>query len=109
MAGLFGSRVELEGSRTVIADEQYLRRSIVDSTNEMVRGYKPIMPSFRGQVSEEQLTALIAYIKSVRQTAQPTTGPAGQAVPGDVEPAQRPRVAPEPPAPRSGGAGGPQS
>jgi cytochrome c oxidase subunit 2 len=106
MAGLFGSTVQLEGGRTVVADEQYLRRSITDSTSDLVRGYKPIMPSFRGQVSEEQLSALIAYIKSVRQTAQPTTGPAGRSAPADVEPAQRPRVAPEPLAPRSGPTGG---
>ncbi len=80
MAGLFGSDVQLEDGGTVRADEHYLRRSIMDSTAEIVKGYKPIMPSFRGQVSEEQLTALIAYIKSLKGTgpvAPPATMPTG--------------------------------
>jgi cytochrome c oxidase subunit II len=113
MAGLFGGRVELEGGKTVTADEHYLRRSIWDSTSEIVKGYKPIMPSFRGQVSEEQLTALISYIKSVRtsgvvSTTRPSaTSPAGEALPLEIDPAQRPRIAPEPPAaPRSSGSTG---
>jgi cytochrome c oxidase subunit 2 len=51
----------------VTADEQYLRESILDSTAKVVAGYAPLMPSFRGQVSEEQLMELIAYIKSLRE------------------------------------------
>jgi cytochrome c oxidase subunit II len=99
MAGLFGSNVELENGGRVVADEHYLRRSIMDSTADIVKGYKPIMPSFRGQVSEEQLASLIAYIKALRDTgaAQPTTMPAGADRPLQLEPVQRPRVAPEAP------------
>ena len=49
----------------VVADENYLRESIMNSTAKVVAGYQPIMPSFRGQMSEEQLADLIAYIKSL--------------------------------------------
>jgi cytochrome c oxidase subunit 2 len=113
MAGLYQSTVELDSGRKVLADEQYLRRSITNSTDEIVKGFKPIMPSFRGQVSEEQLSSLIAYIKSLQsagQEGQPTTMPAGANRPVGIEPTQRPRVAPEPPtnAPRPARTGGPQ-
>lgn len=65
IAGLFGSTVELSDGRKVAADEQYIRDSILDATRDIVKGYAPLMPSFRNQISEEQLSELIAYIKSV--------------------------------------------
>jgi cytochrome c oxidase subunit 2 len=78
LAGLFGTEVDVvlpSGQRQrVVADEQYLRESIVDSGAKVVTGYQPIMPSFRQQLSEEQLLQLIAYIKSLRG-AQSGTGP----------------------------------
>ncbi len=112
MAGLFGSDVPLENGRTVRADEHYLRRSIMDSTADIVQGYKPIMPSFRGQISEEQLSSLIAYIKSLQNVSRnPSTMPSGPGgLPLETEPGQRPRVAPEAPATaRPAPTGGPQS
>lgn len=113
MAGLFGSDVPLESGRTVKADEHYLRRSIMDSTAEIVQGYKPIMPSFRGQLSEEQLTSLIAYVKSLQNVGpggDPTTMPAGAARALETDGTQRPRVAPEAPGTaRPAPTGGPQS
>lgn len=66
LAGLYGSQVRLEDGGTVVADEGYLRESILDSTARVVAGYPPLMPSFRGRLSEEQLFSLIAYIKSLR-------------------------------------------
>ncbi len=66
LTGLFGSTVKLTTGGTVVADESYIRESIVDPGVKIVAGYQPIMPSFSGQVSEEQLVALIAYIKSLR-------------------------------------------
>ncbi|HET9409210.1 MAG TPA: cytochrome c oxidase subunit II [Candidatus Sulfotelmatobacter sp.] len=62
---VFGKPVLLEDGRTVVADENYLRESIVDPGAKIVNGYKPIMPTFQGLVSEEQLNALIAYVKSL--------------------------------------------
>ena len=72
LIGVFGKPVLLEDGRTVVADENYVRESILVPAAKVVSGFKPVMPSFQGQVSEEQLDALIAYVKSLRQapTAQ---------------------------------------
>jgi cytochrome c oxidase subunit 2 len=48
-----------------VADESYLRESILDPGAKIVAGYTPIMPVFRGQLSEEQMLDLIAYIRSL--------------------------------------------
>ncbi len=71
LTGVFGKPVLLEDGRTVVADENYIRESILVPTAKIVSGFKPIMPSFQGQVSEENLMALVAYVKSL---AQPQTG-----------------------------------
>jgi cytochrome c oxidase subunit 2 len=72
LIGVFGKPVSLEDGRTVVADENYVRESILVPAAKVVSGFKPIMPSFQGQVSEDQLDALIAYVKSLSQapTAQ---------------------------------------
>jgi cytochrome c oxidase subunit 2 len=64
LQGLFGKQVLLEGGRTVLADENYIRESILDPGAKIVNGYKPVMPTFQGLVSEEQLNSLIAYVKA---------------------------------------------
>ena len=74
LVGLFGKTVQLEDGRTVIADENYIRESILSPAAKVVSGFKPIMPVFQGLVSEEQLSALVAYIKSLNQ---PPGGSAG--------------------------------
>jgi cytochrome c oxidase subunit 2 len=68
LVGLFGKPVLLEDGRTVVADENYLRESILQPTAKIVNGFKPIMPTFQGQISDEQLNALVAYVKSLGQT-----------------------------------------
>jgi cytochrome c oxidase subunit 2 len=65
--GVFGSQVTLADGRVVVADENYLRESIMSSQAKVVKGYQPIMPTFQGMVSEENLLQLIAYIKSLRK------------------------------------------
>lgn len=62
---LFGSRVLLQDGRELVADESYLRASIVDPAAAIVSGWQPIMPSFRGRVSEEELVHLVAYLKAL--------------------------------------------
>ena len=57
--------MKLQGGATVIANEDYLRESILDPRAKIVSGYQPIMPTFKGLVSEEGLLQLIAYIKSL--------------------------------------------
>ena len=49
----------------VTADENYLRESILTPAAKVTAGYQPVMPAFQGLVSEEQLLALIEYIKSL--------------------------------------------
>ena len=65
LQGVFGKPVLLEDGRTVTADENYIRESILDPGAKIVNGYKPVMPTFQGLVSEEQLSALVAYVKSL--------------------------------------------
>ena len=65
LVGLYGKRVTLEDGRTVVADENYIRESILNPAAKVVSGFKPIMPTFQGLVSEEQLLQLIEYVKSL--------------------------------------------
>src|ERR1700741_5350496 len=67
LMGVFGRPVLLEDGRTVNADENYIRESILDPGAKVVNGYKPVMPTFQGLVTEEQLNALVAYVKSLSQ------------------------------------------
>ena len=63
--GLFGKTVQLQNGETIVADEAYLRESILNPPAKIVAGYQPIMPTFQGLVTEEQLLQLIEYIKSL--------------------------------------------
>lgn len=65
LAGLYGRSVRLSDGTVVTADESYLRESILNPAAKLVAGYPPAMPSYRGQLSEEQVTALVAYIRSM--------------------------------------------
>jgi cytochrome c oxidase subunit II len=67
LAGVFGSTVHLEGGGSLVADETYIRESILSPRAKIVEGYRPVMPTFQGQVSEEALLQLVAYIKSLRK------------------------------------------
>lgn len=81
LRGLFGHTVQLQGGATVVADEAYIRESIVNPQAKIVEGFAPIMPTFQGMVNEEQLLQLIAYVRSLADQA-PTRPPAGAAPPG---------------------------
>lgn len=65
LAGLYGASVPLADGTTVIADETYLRESILNPHAKLVAGYSPIMPVYQGLLSEEQVMQIIAYIKSL--------------------------------------------
>jgi len=67
LVGLFGSKVALEGGRTVVADEGYIRESIIDPRAKIVAGYQPVMPTYRGLISEDGILQIIAYLKSAEQ------------------------------------------
>ena len=62
---LFGSKVLLQGGQTIVADQEYIRESILDPTAKVTAGYKPIMPTFKQQINQEQMNQLIEYIKSL--------------------------------------------
>jgi len=86
LTNVFNKPVLLEDGRTVIADENYVRESILSPTAKIVSGFKPVMPTFQGLVTDEQLNALVAYVKSLAQQPsgaagaqnQPTASPTGQ-------------------------------
>ena len=82
--GFFGNSVQLAYGLAVTAHENNLRGCILQPAAKVVSGFKPIMPSWQGQVNEEQLNQLIAYIKSL------SPAPEGQAMtsgaPGGTQP-----------------------
>ena len=65
LSGIYGHLVKLTTGQEVVADEDYLRNSILDPGSQVVGGYKPIMPTFQGQLSEETLLQIISYIQSL--------------------------------------------
>src|SRR6266568_8074866 len=72
LLGVFGSKVVLNNNSSVVADEGYLRESVLNPQAKIVTGFGPIMPSFQGQVNEEQLLQLVAYVKSLSVTKPET-------------------------------------
>jgi cytochrome c oxidase subunit II len=70
LLGVFGHPVKLTTGETVTADDAYMRESIVLPKAKVVLGYSPIMPSFQGQLTEEQLNNVIAYLRALGK-AQP--------------------------------------
>ena len=66
LAGIFGRPVQLQNGEAVPADEQYLRESILQPSAKVTAGYQPVMPTYQGVVTEEQLLQLIEYIKSLK-------------------------------------------
>ncbi|MDQ2868686.1 MAG: cytochrome c oxidase subunit II [Verrucomicrobiota bacterium] len=69
--GIYDKPVPLSDGSMVIADDQYLRDSILLPNKQISAGYQAIMPSFHGQISEEELNAIIAYLKSLKDTNAP--------------------------------------
>lgn len=61
--GIYGKPVPLQSGHVVLADESYIRDSILLPQKDVVAGYAPVMPSFQGRISEEELMQIIAYIR----------------------------------------------
>jgi cytochrome c oxidase subunit 2 len=74
LEGIFNHDVKLVGGQTVKADEEYIKNSILNPSGQVVEGFQPIMPTFKGQVTEEQLLSLVAYIKSLSGDTGSTPG-----------------------------------
>jgi len=87
LENLFGRPVHLRDGRTVTADEGYIRESILKPQAKVVAGWEPIMPTFEGQVDEEDLIKLIEYVKSLRPGQTPVrTEEAAPPVQGTISP-----------------------
>ena len=87
LAGLYGKTVTLNDGRTVVADENYIRESILNPQAKIVLGFGPIMPTFQGQVNEEDLLKLLAYVRSLG-VSQPVGVPAPAASASAATPQQ---------------------
>ena len=76
---IVGKTEELQDGSTVVVDEAYLRESILQSQAKIVKGFQPLMPTFQGLISEENLVALIEHVKSLSPNA--TSGAAAPIAP----------------------------
>ena len=81
LSGLYDEPVPLQSGQVLVADDNYLRDCILQPAKNVPQGYQPIMPSYQGLVSEEQIVALISYIKSQRTSLSPTSGSDHDATP----------------------------
>jgi cytochrome c oxidase subunit 2 len=79
---IIGTTVDLQDGSKVVVDEGYLRESILTSQAKIVKGFQPLMPTFQGLISEENLVALIEHVKSKSPNA--TTAPAVAPAAGDT-------------------------
>jgi cytochrome c oxidase subunit 2 len=71
LMGLYGKTVLLADGRTVLADDNYIRESILNPGAKIAAGFQNIMPTFQGIVGEDQLLSLIAFVKSLQQPGNP--------------------------------------
>ena len=71
LEGVYGRTTHLQDGRSIVADANYMRDSILVPDKDVVAGFAPVMPSYAGQVSEEDLQALIAYLQSTAKRDAP--------------------------------------
>ena len=71
--GLYLSQVELANGQSVLADQEYIRESILNPSARVVSGYQVLMPAYRTQLTQEQLNQLVEFVKS-RGRRQRKTG-----------------------------------
>lgn len=74
---LFGSEHGIVGQGPVKVDENYIRESILEPKAKIVEGYSPVMPSYKGQLSDDDIDSLVAYLKSLSPSV---AAPAGEPV-----------------------------
>lgn len=64
--GAFGHPVALQDGSTVTVDENYVRQSILDPQSQVVAGFEPVMPTYQGRLKDDEITAIIAYLKTLQ-------------------------------------------
>jgi len=74
LAGIYGTEVALKNGGKVVVDDTYIRESIVRPLAKVVAGFEPVMPTYEGQLSEEQIIQIAAYIKSLKGAEAPSDG-----------------------------------
>ena len=97
LRNLYGNPVQLDDGRTVIADDSYIRESILNPNAKIAYAFKrDVMPTFQGQISEEGVLQLVAYIRSLSMTSGQTLGAPpqnrGPQVPGSTPLSERHQV-----------------
>ncbi len=71
---LYGKEEELKSGEKRLVDEAFIRQAIINPNSVVLKNYPPIMPTFRGQVNEEQVLQLIAYVKSLASEERNSNG-----------------------------------
>jgi cytochrome c oxidase subunit 2 len=71
LGGLFGRTVHVRGGSSVVADEEYIRESIIDPSAKVVAGYENIMPTFAGQISQDEIFQIIVWLKTLKPGQMP--------------------------------------
>lgn len=71
LEGIYGSEIKLSNGKTVKADEAYIRESILKPKAKIVQGYSPLMPSYKAQLSEEEILEIINYLRGL-EASSPT-------------------------------------
>ncbi|MFL5245392.1 MAG: c-type cytochrome, partial [Gemmataceae bacterium] len=94
LEGLFNRVIPLEDGKTAVANEDYIRESILKPRAKVVAGWRPIMPSFEGQVDEQELIQLIAFVKALRPGETPARNE--ESTPPAVDPTTGEAVRPNP-------------
>ena len=70
LKGIYEHEVTMADGTTVVADDNYIRESILEPRARLVRGYDPVMPTFKGQLKDKEITAIIDYIKEISQAGE---------------------------------------
>jgi len=89
LAGFYGKTRPLVNGQSVVVDDNYIRESILNPTAKIAAGFQPLMPTFQGQVSEDDLIRLLSYVKSIggQASSLPASGVSPDAT---VPPAETP-------------------
>jgi cytochrome c oxidase subunit II len=75
LAGIYGKQVLLTTGERVTVDDSYIRESIMSPVAKVVAGYQPVMPTFQGQLSEEQVIDLVTYVRSLTAPSEAAPAP----------------------------------
>ncbi|HEX3905722.1 MAG TPA: cytochrome c oxidase subunit II [Polyangia bacterium] len=84
---LYDKKETLDNGETVIADEAYLTDSMIDPRGKIVKGFKPVMPTYKGRLAAPDAAALVEFIKSLRTPGLEAV-PSKEAIYEPVKPAQ---------------------